>query len=86
ARFADPNEGVILAATAGAIDVQLGGGATRPQPAAGAAPIEAVRAAEGLPGQPPQLAHLTRVVGLVWRVVVLWLFLLALLTLAHVLG
>ena len=86
ARFADPNEGVILAATAGAIDVQLGGGSMRPQPAASAAPIEAVRAAEGLPGQPPQLAHLTRVVGLVWRVVVLWLFLLALLTLAHVLG
>ena len=34
----------------------------------------------------PQLAHLDSVVGLVWRSVVLWMLLLALLTLANVLG
>ena len=33
-------------------------------------------------GDPPQLGHLRSVVGLVWRSVVLWMLLLALLTLA----
>jgi adenosylcobinamide-phosphate synthase len=33
-----------------------------------------------------QAAHLDSVVGLVWRSVVLWLLLVALLTLANVLG
>lgn len=69
-RFADPGEGVVLAATAGAIDVRLGPGAPP----------------EGLPGREPQLTHLPRVVALMWRAVVLWLFLLALLTLAHILS
>lgn len=88
-RFADRNDGVILAATAGAIGVRLGGASLRPlaadalgqpQPAPGSA------AADGLPGEAPRTAHLTQVVGLVWRTVALWLLLLALLTLAHVLG
>ncbi len=37
-------------------------------------------------GQPPQMAHLRSVVGLVWRSVVLWLLLVALLTLANLVG
>ena len=37
-------------------------------------------------GAPPQLGHLQSVVGLVWRSVVLWMLLVALLTLANVLG
>ena len=89
ARFADANDGVILAATAGAIGVRLGGASLRPaapgglgQPMPGAAGL----AAEGLPGEPPRTAHFTQVVGLVWRMVALWLLLLVLLTLAHVLG
>ena len=34
-------------------------------------------------GREPQLAHLGSVVGLVWRSVVMWMLLLALLTLAR---
>jgi adenosylcobinamide-phosphate synthase len=36
--------------------------------------------------QEPELAHLRSIVGLVWRSVVLWMVLLALLTLARLLG
>jgi adenosylcobinamide-phosphate synthase len=35
---------------------------------------------------PPQLGHLGSVVGLVWRSMVLWMLLLALLKLANLLG
>ena len=38
------------------------------------------------PGVPPQPGHLQSVVGLVWRSVVLWMLLVALLSLANVLG
>jgi adenosylcobinamide-phosphate synthase len=38
------------------------------------------------PGREPEFAHLAQVVGLVWRSVVLWMVLLALLTLARLLG
>ncbi|MCL1960750.1 MAG: cobalamin biosynthesis protein [Desulfovibrionaceae bacterium] len=69
ARFADPNDGVVLAATAGALGVRLGGAA-----------------GEGLPGLPPGPAHLTQVIGLLWRMMALWLLLLVLLTLARVMG
>lgn len=37
-------------------------------------------------GEAPQMAHLRSVVGLVWRSVVLWMLLLALLTLANLVG
>ena len=37
-------------------------------------------------GDPPQMAHLRSVVGLVWRSVVLWMLLVALLTLANLVG
>jgi len=86
------NEGVILAAAAGAVGVQLGGGSApglTPDRAktfeAGAPPGSA--AAEGsTPGVPPQPGHLRSVVGLVWRSVVLWMLLLALLSLANLVG
>jgi adenosylcobinamide-phosphate synthase len=90
ARFADGNDGVILAATAGAIGVRLGGvslrqlsadAATQPATAQDAAPGD-----NGLPGEAARTSHFTQVVGLVWRTVALWLLLLVLLTLAHVLG
>jgi adenosylcobinamide-phosphate synthase len=87
------NDGIILAAAAGAVGVQLGGAA-----APGAAPDrtrafgDAAEAAEAggaqgsTPGAPPQLQHLQSLVGLVWRSVVLWMLLVALLTLANILG
>jgi adenosylcobinamide-phosphate synthase len=86
-----PNEGVILAAAAGAVGVQLGG-----QAAPGVTPdrsktFTAVRrrgteAQGSTAGVPPQMAHLQSVVGLVWRSVVLWMLLVALLSLANVVG
>lgn len=86
------NEGVILAAAAGAVGVRLGGAAApgvTPDRSktfeTGAAP-ETVGAAGSTPGAEPQIGHLDSVVGLVWRSVVLWMLLLALLTLANLVG
>ena len=70
-RFAGDNDGIVLAATAGAVNVRLQATDRQGNP---------------LPGQTPELAHLAVVVGLVWRTVVLWMVLLALLTLARLLG
>jgi adenosylcobinamide-phosphate synthase len=85
------NEGVILAAAAGAVGVQLGGHAApgvspdRSRTFEAGATDDA--AAEGsTAGDPPQPGHLRSVVGLVWRSVVLWMLLLALLSLANLVG
>jgi adenosylcobinamide-phosphate synthase len=88
-RTPEDNDGVILAATAGAINVRLGGEALKSAFAGnvttgiqeGPGP-----SAEPTAGREPELAHLRSVVGLVWRSVVMWLVLLALLTLARLLG
>lgn len=73
------NEAVLLAATAGAINLNL----PSLRPLAG----DDAEAAEALAQRPqPELAHLSALVGLLWRGVVLWLLLLALLTLARLLG
>ncbi len=87
-----PNEGVILAAAAGAVGVQLGGvaapGVTPDRSktfSAGGEPGSA--GADGsTSGVPLVPGHLQSVVGLVWRSVVLWMLLVALLSLANVLG
>jgi adenosylcobinamide-phosphate synthase len=87
--WAHANEGIILAAAAGAVGVQLGGAA-----APGVTPDRSKTFVSGLetdragatgstPGAAPHLGHLQPVVALVWRSVVLWLLLLALLTLAN---
>ncbi|OOG36514.1 CobD/CbiB family protein [Polaromonas sp. A23] len=88
------NDGVILAATSGAVNVRLGGEALKAAfapdasqgfQASGVDPEDAV-ATESMPGREPEVAHLRSIVGLVWRSVVLWMVLLALLTLARLLG
>jgi adenosylcobinamide-phosphate synthase len=94
------NDGVILAATSGAMHVRLGGELLKP-----AAKVEdanpsfggqdtgdlgsssaALEATISTPGREAEPAHLRSVVGLVWRYVVLWMLLLALLTLSNLLG
>ena len=82
------NEGVILASAAGAVGVQLGGsaapGVTPDRSRSFDAGPTLDAAAEGSTGgEPPQMGHLRSVVGLVWRSVVLWMLLVALLTLAN---
>lgn len=86
------NEGIILAAAAGAVGVQLGGAAPpgvtpdRSKTFSAGGEPGASDAAGSTAGMPPQLGHLHSVVGLVWRSVVLWMLLVALLTLAHIVG
>ena len=73
----DDNDGVVVAATAGALGLRLGG----------AAWVQANEASlDSVTGQEPQLHHLKSVVGLVWRTVVMWFVLLTLLSLARLLG
>lgn len=89
-RFPNDSDGVILAATAGAINVRLGGEALRGRAGAELAPrFEAgvdIGDSDSTPGRVPEVGHLRSVVGLVWRSVVVWMLLLALLTLARLLG
>lgn len=89
--FPNDNDGVVLAATAGAINVRLGGNALRPRPEAQAVPQAFEEEADASDsgstlGRTPEVGHLRSIVGLVWRSVVVWMLLLALLTLARLLG
>jgi adenosylcobinamide-phosphate synthase len=91
-RFPNDNDGVVLAATSGAVNVRLGGEALKPVFAessgfqtAGLGTEPPVGTAS-TPGREAETAHLRSIVGLVWRSVVLWMVLLALLTLARLLG
>jgi adenosylcobinamide-phosphate synthase len=95
-RFPNDNDGVILAATSGAVNVRLGGEALKSAPvmpnqpagfgSAGLQPEATMDSSESTPGREAEVAHLRSIVGLVWRSVVLWMVLLALLTLARLLG
>ena len=87
-KFPNDNDGVILAATAGAIHIQLGGAALKPATPLDPEPDSADEAygSGSTPGRVPEIGHFAQVVGLVWRTVIMWLVLVALLTLANVLG
>ncbi|KQW66829.1 CobD/CbiB family protein [Methylibium sp. Root1272] len=86
------NDGTILAAAAGAVGVRLGGSAPPPlqtdrsKDFATGANRQDTDAVGSTPGLAPELGHLRSVVGLVWRSVVLWMLLLALLSLANLIG
>lgn len=94
------NDGVLLAAAAGAVGVRLGDGAesmaaaVSPQePYQGDAELLGLTAGERLKnseghttGVAPEIGHLRSVVGLVWRSVLMWMFLLVLLTFANIWG
>ena len=82
------NDALILAATAGAVNIRLGDGRPPVNKADDSAPVDPAAAsiAGQTMGQTPELAHMAVIVGLVWRTVVMWILLLALLTLARLLG
>jgi adenosylcobinamide-phosphate synthase len=82
--FPEDNDGVILAATAGAINIRLGGVALQAQ----GENDDGQDTSDGssTPGRTPEVAHFAQVVGLVWRTVIMWLMLVALLTMANLLG
>jgi adenosylcobinamide-phosphate synthase len=80
--FPGANDGVVLAATSGAINVRLGGAYLSPQ----TADAEDDGMVQPTAGREPQYTHLRSMVGLVWRAVVMWMVLLALMTLARLLG
>jgi adenosylcobinamide-phosphate synthase len=73
----DPNEGVLLGAGAGAMGVRLG------------MPVQEVEGMEPRPelgvGEPADGPFLDSTVGLVWRALVVWVFVLLLITVARVL-
>jgi adenosylcobinamide-phosphate synthase len=70
-------QGIILASGAGAIGVRLGGG-TPPQ--------SAVTGAELGTGEEADVDYMRSAVGLIWRALVLWLFLVLIVTVAYALG
>lgn len=79
------NDGLVLAATAGAVNIHLTGSTLNAErETLGQGAILSDEISDGRPN--PELAHLAIVVGLVWRTVVMWIVLLALLTLARLLG
>lgn len=82
--FPEDNDGVILAATAGAINIRLGGASLQSARQEDAAASS--MGGSSTPGRVAEVAHFAQVVGLVWRTVIMWLVLVALLTMANLLG
>jgi adenosylcobinamide-phosphate synthase len=82
--FPQDNDGVILAATAGAINIRLGGAALQPVAEGMTTPDNPD--SSSTPGRVASVAHFAQVVGLVWRTVIMWLVLVALLTMANLVG
>lgn len=83
----EDTDGLIIAATSGALGIALAGQALKPLTETG--PFEVARLAGDSPNRglrDPSVEHLAQVVGLVWRTVVMWLVLLGILTLGSLLG
>lgn len=78
ANWADPSQGIVLASGAGAIGVRLG-------TALGSVEPMEIRAELGT-GEEPDAELMTSAVGLIWRALVLWLFVILLVTVASWLG
>jgi adenosylcobinamide-phosphate synthase len=75
--WTDPSAGVILAAGAGAMGVRLG------------MPVQEVEGMQARPelgvGEPADGPFLDSTVGLVWRALVVWVFILVIVTVARIL-
>ena len=91
-QFQDDNDGLIVAAASSALGLQFGPqSAAAPRVSTADATSSQSESAEGS-SQPhdaleaPEFSHLALIVGLVWRTVVLWMLLLALLTFSYLLG
>ncbi|AKZ64156.1 cobalamin biosynthesis protein CobD [Herbaspirillum hiltneri N3] len=88
-RWTDEAVGIILSAGGGAMGVRFG---TPAESASGVLPIDAatvdstLESTDGFPGDPPSPRTLQSTVGLVWRAILLWMFLLLLLSVAVWLG
>jgi len=88
-RWTDEAVGIILSAGGGAMGVRFG---TPAESASGVLPIDAatvdstLESTDGFPGDPPSPRTLQSTVGLVWRAMLLWMFLLLLLSVAVWLG
>jgi adenosylcobinamide-phosphate synthase len=73
------------------VNVRLGGEALKAyspdgSQGFGSSGLETMIDTESTPGREAEVGHLRSIVGLVWRSVVLWMVLLALLTAARLLG
>lgn len=79
ARWADRNLGIVLSTGAGAMGVRLG------MPLSQADGLAETRPELGL-GETADVTFLDSTVGLLWRALVVWVFLLAILTAARILG
>lgn len=88
-RWSDEAVGIIISSGGGAMGVRFG---TPLESASGVLPIDAAtidstsESADGFPGEQPSPRTLQSTVGLVWRAMLLWMFLLLLLSVAVWLG
>lgn len=88
-RWTDEAVGIILSSGGGAMGVRFG---TPAESASGMLPPDAamvdatMESSDGFPGDPPSPRTLQSTVGLVWRAMLLWMFLLLLLSVAVWLG
>ena len=82
-RYEKTNDAVILAATAGALNIELG---VTPLQKETLKESGEEQPNEPILGQTPQIGHLKSVVGLLWRGVVMWMLIVALFNLSRLFG